>query len=194
MLRVRLPDGRMLNLQRQGRIGFYGQSTGQGGGDHRQRRRRDGAGLDRAGAARGGRRGVARLSAGAPDRAVHGARRRAEPRPPDCRATTPSAAGNFISMSQRDRDATRARDRHRARGEAQEGPGRRDRIPRRRRDVGARFHSALNFAAVWKAPVVFFCRNNQWAISVPVSKQTASRTPRREAVATGCPAYGSDGN
>ena len=36
------------------------------------------------------------------------------------------------------------------------------------------FHSALNFAAVWKVPCVFVCQNNQWAISVPFSKQTAS--------------------
>ena len=38
----------------------------------------------------------------------------------------------------------------------------------------ADFHVALNFAGVWKAPVVFLCQNNQWAISVPVSRQTAS--------------------
>src|SRR3989454_110269 len=38
------------------------------------------------------------------------------------------------------------------------------------------FHAAMNFAGVFKTPTVFLCNNNQWAISVPVSKQTASRT------------------
>ncbi len=36
------------------------------------------------------------------------------------------------------------------------------------------FHSGLNFAAVFKTPTVFFCRNNGYAISVPLSKQTAT--------------------
>src|SRR5439155_1573831 len=36
------------------------------------------------------------------------------------------------------------------------------------------FHAGMNFAGVFKAPTIFFCKNNQWAISVPVAKQTAS--------------------
>ena len=36
------------------------------------------------------------------------------------------------------------------------------------------FHEALNFAAVWQAPVVFFVQNNGYAISVPLAKQTAA--------------------
>ncbi|GAB4848249.1 hypothetical protein Ancab_002916 [Ancistrocladus abbreviatus] len=36
------------------------------------------------------------------------------------------------------------------------------------------FHAALNFAAVLEAPVIFFCRNNGWAISTPVSDQLRS--------------------
>ncbi|KAA8547026.1 hypothetical protein F0562_003455 [Nyssa sinensis] len=36
------------------------------------------------------------------------------------------------------------------------------------------FHAALNFAAVMEAPVIFFCRNNGWAISTPVSDQFRS--------------------
>src|SRR6059058_2764107 len=35
------------------------------------------------------------------------------------------------------------------------------------------WHEAMNFAGVFKAPVVFLCQNNGWAISVPLSKQTA---------------------
>jgi pyruvate dehydrogenase E1 component alpha subunit len=38
------------------------------------------------------------------------------------------------------------------------------------------FHEAMNFAAVFKAPVVFLCVNNQWAISTPVHRQTATAT------------------
>ncbi|CAL4903897.1 unnamed protein product [Urochloa decumbens] len=36
------------------------------------------------------------------------------------------------------------------------------------------FHAALNFAAVMEAPVVFFCRNNGWAISTPTTEQFRS--------------------
>ena len=50
------------------------------------------------------------------------------------------------------------------------------------------FHVAMNFAGVWKVPVVFFCQNNQWAISVPLSRQTASET-----IAVKATAYGFDG-
>src|SRR5581483_11825073 len=56
------------------------------------------------------------------------------------------------------------------------------------------FHSGLNFAGVFKAPVIFLCTNNQWAISVPVSKQTASETIADKAVAYGMPGVRVDGN
>ena len=49
------------------------------------------------------------------------------------------------------------------------------------------FHEAANFAGVWKSPVVFVCQNNQWAISVPVGKQTASETLAVKALAYGMP-------
>lgn len=56
------------------------------------------------------------------------------------------------------------------------------------------FHEGLNFAAVWKAPVVFVCQNNQYAISCPRSKQTASRTLAVKAVAYGMEGVQVDGN
>jgi pyruvate dehydrogenase E1 component alpha subunit len=56
------------------------------------------------------------------------------------------------------------------------------------------FHAGLNFAGVWKAPAVFVCENNFWAISVPADKQTASATFAEKAVAYGMPGVRVDGN
>jgi pyruvate dehydrogenase E1 component alpha subunit len=56
------------------------------------------------------------------------------------------------------------------------------------------FHEALNFAGVWHVPVVFVCQNNQWAISVPLKKQTHSRTIAQKALAYGLPGLQVDGN
>jgi pyruvate dehydrogenase E1 component alpha subunit len=56
------------------------------------------------------------------------------------------------------------------------------------------FHEAMNFAGVWHVPVVFVCQNNQWAISVPLKKQTHSRTLAQKALAYGIPGLQVDGN
>jgi pyruvate dehydrogenase E1 component alpha subunit len=56
------------------------------------------------------------------------------------------------------------------------------------------FQSGLNFAAVFKAPVVFVCQNNQWAISTPVSTQTAARSIAIKGLAFGVPSFRVDGN
>jgi pyruvate dehydrogenase E1 component alpha subunit/2-oxoisovalerate dehydrogenase E1 component alpha subunit len=56
------------------------------------------------------------------------------------------------------------------------------------------FHAAMNFAAVWKAPCVFVCQNNQWSITVPFAKQTASRTIAEKAEAYGFEGVRCDGN
>jgi len=50
------------------------------------------------------------------------------------------------------------------------------------------FHSAMNFAGVFKVPVIFFCENNQYAISLPMRRQTAS-----ENIAVKADAYGFEG-
>jgi pyruvate dehydrogenase E1 component alpha subunit len=55
------------------------------------------------------------------------------------------------------------------------------------------FHEALNFAAVFKTATVFFCVNNQWAISTPFSKQTATATIAEKAAAYGMPGVRVDG-
>lgn len=56
------------------------------------------------------------------------------------------------------------------------------------------FHEGLNFAAVFQVPVVFVCQNNQWAISVPLERQTHTRTLVQKAVAYGMPGIQVDGN
>jgi len=56
------------------------------------------------------------------------------------------------------------------------------------------FHVGMNFAGVFRAPVVFFCRNNRWAISVPYSRQTASPTVAQKARAYGFEGVRVDGN
>ncbi|ERH08886.1 MAG: pyruvate/2-oxoglutarate dehydrogenase complex, dehydrogenase (E1) component, alpha subunit [halophilic archaeon J07HX64] len=56
------------------------------------------------------------------------------------------------------------------------------------------FHEGLNFAGVFDAPVVFFCENNGWAISLPVQQQTASTTLAQKAEAYGFDGVRVDGN
>ncbi len=55
-------------------------------------------------------------------------------------------------------------------------------------------HEALNFAAVFRAPVVFICVNNQFAISVPISKQMRAETVAQRAIGYGMPGIRVDGN
>ncbi|MCA1830841.1 MAG: pyruvate dehydrogenase (acetyl-transferring) E1 component subunit alpha [Actinobacteria bacterium] len=56
------------------------------------------------------------------------------------------------------------------------------------------FHEACNYAGVWRSPVVFFVQNNQYAISVPLSKQTAAPTIAVKALGYGFPGVRVDGN
>ncbi len=56
------------------------------------------------------------------------------------------------------------------------------------------FHTGLNFAAVRKIPVVFVCRNNGWAISVPREQQTAAATIAQKAIGYGMRGERVDGN
>jgi 2-oxoisovalerate dehydrogenase E1 component alpha subunit len=55
-------------------------------------------------------------------------------------------------------------------------------------------HAALNFAAVWNSPVVFFVQNNGYAISVPVAKQTAAPSLAHKGIGYGIPGVLVDGN
>jgi len=55
-------------------------------------------------------------------------------------------------------------------------------------------HEAMNFAGVFNAPVIFICVNNQYAISVPVSKQMKAKTIAQRALAYDMPGIRVDGN
>lgn len=56
------------------------------------------------------------------------------------------------------------------------------------------FYEAMNVAGAWKLPVVFVVNNNQWAISVPMTKQTAAQTIAQKAIAAGFAGVQVDGN
>jgi len=56
------------------------------------------------------------------------------------------------------------------------------------------FHEAMNFAAVYGTPTVFFCQNNGYAISFPTEEQTKSETISAKAAAYGMPGVRVDGN
>ena len=56
------------------------------------------------------------------------------------------------------------------------------------------FHTGLNFAGVNRVPVIFLCRNNGWAISVPRERQTAAETIAQKALAYGIRGERVDGN
>lgn len=56
------------------------------------------------------------------------------------------------------------------------------------------FHSALNFAGIFRPPVIFFCQNNGWAVSTPTDRQTASETFAQKADAYAVVGQRVDGN
>lgn len=56
------------------------------------------------------------------------------------------------------------------------------------------FHEAMNFASVYRLPVVFSCINNGWAISLPCTEQTGSQTLAQKGLAYGIPSVQVDGN
>jgi pyruvate dehydrogenase E1 component subunit alpha len=187
MLRLRLLDQRMLTLQRQGRIGFYGTATGE-----------EAAVIGSAFALRKDdwifpalRQGGAALMRGYPlieyisqCMGNSGDRTKGRQMPShycyrpanfvswsSCIATQiPHAAGTAWAMKLRgDQNIAIA---YMGDGATSEGD----------------FHVAMNFAGVFKVPVLFFCQNNQWSISVNVKQQTAS-----ESIAMKSIAYGFDG-
>ncbi len=193
MVRIRLLDSRMLNLQRQGKIGFFGQCTGQeaaivGSAAALEARDWVAPALREAGVALWRGLPIERLIAQCMGKGGEVSQGRQMP----CHHSF--RAGNFVSMS-----SVIATQLVHAVGIALAAKLCKDPIVcMAYLGDGATsehdFHSALNFAGVTQAPVVFFCQNNQWAISVPVSKQTASRTLAIKCVAYGMPGVRVDGN
>ena len=187
MLLERLLDGRMLSLQRQGRIGFYGPSVGQeasivGAALAMEPQdwivpqyREPGAALLRG-------MPLSQLVAQLFGNALDPIKGRQMP----CHYAY--REGNFMSIA-----STVGTQISHAVGIAWAAKLREDPVACLVYfgDGGtstADFHTGMNFAGVFKAPVVFLCNNNQWAISLPVRKQTATKTLAEKAIA-----YGFDG-
>jgi pyruvate dehydrogenase E1 component alpha subunit/2-oxoisovalerate dehydrogenase E1 component alpha subunit len=193
MVRLRVLDERMMTLQRQGRVGFYGACTGQEAatlasaiafepGDWIFPALREaGAMLLRGfplvpylcqvfgneGDVTKGRQMPSHMAAKSVNQVSWGS----------CIATQlPQAVGAAMAAKiKKDRTVMAA---YVGDGGTSEGD----------------FHVALNFAGVFKAPVVFVCQNNHWAISVPTAKQTASESIAIKAQAYGFPGVKVDGN
>jgi pyruvate dehydrogenase E1 component alpha subunit/2-oxoisovalerate dehydrogenase E1 component alpha subunit len=193
MVRLRLLDERMMTLQRQGRVGFYGACTGQ-----------EAATLASAIALEAGdwifpalREGGAMLMRGFPLSTYlcqifgnEGDETKGRQMPShmagksvnqvswsSCIGTQlPQAVGAAMAARiRKDRTVVAA---YMGDGATSEGD----------------FHVALNFAGVFQAPVVFVCQNNHWAISVPTARQTASESIAIKAQAYGFPGVKVDGN
>jgi pyruvate dehydrogenase E1 component alpha subunit/2-oxoisovalerate dehydrogenase E1 component alpha subunit len=193
MLLLRVLDERMLALQRQGRVGFYGACTGQEAavvGSAAALRpsdwifpalREGGAMLHRGAALRSyigqifgnahdvlfGRQMPSHMS----DRAVN------QVSWSSCIGSQlPQAVGAAWAAALRGHDTVVL---------AYLGDG---------ATSSADFHYAINFAGVRRAPAVIFCQNNGWSISVPTFEQTASETIAHKGLAYGLPSYRVDGN
>jgi pyruvate dehydrogenase E1 component alpha subunit/2-oxoisovalerate dehydrogenase E1 component alpha subunit len=193
MLRQRLIDERMLTLQRQGRIGFYGACTGQeasvfGTAAAAQPTDWIVPALREAGILlyRGlPLRTYFRQLLGNVDDITQGRQMPCHP---------PGGGFHYITMS-----SVIANHLPQANGLALAGKIRRDgRVTLAYMGDGATsegdFHVALNVAAVQRLPVVWICQNNQWSISVPVGRQTAAASIASRAKGYGIPGVRVDGN
>jgi pyruvate dehydrogenase E1 component alpha subunit/2-oxoisovalerate dehydrogenase E1 component alpha subunit len=193
MLRIRVTDARMMALQRQGRIGFYGEAVGQeaaivGSAAASEPEdwivpalREAGAGLYRGMTIDSY---IAQIFGNADD-VTKGRQMPCHPCDREhnyvvmssCIATQiPHAVG--IAMAMKIKGDRKVAFGYMGDGATSEGD----------------FHVALNFAAVQKAPVVLICQNNQWAISTPGHLQTASETIAIKALGYGIEPLRADGN
>ena len=194
MLRIRVTDARMMALQRQGRIGFYGEAVGQEAaivGSAAVTKpddwivpalREAGVGLYRGMTLDSY---IAQIFGNAAD-PTKGRQMPCHPCDRDhhdvvmssCVSTQiPHAVGIAMAMKISG-DKDRACFGYMGDGGTSEGD----------------FHVALNFAGVMKAPVVLICQNNQWAISTPGNVQTASETIAIKALGYGISPIRADGN
>jgi len=194
MVRIRVTDARMMALQRQGRIGFYGEAVGQeaaivGSAAATQREdwivpalREAGVGLYRGMTLDSY---IAQIFGNAAD-PTKGRQMPCHPCDREnhyvvmssCVSTQiPHAVGIAMAMKIKG-DRGKVCFGYMGDGGTSEGD----------------FHVALNFAGVTKAPVVLICQNNQWAISTPGSVQTASETIALKGIGYGVEALRVDGN
>ena len=194
MLRIRVTDARMMALQRQGRIGFYGEAVGQEAAivgsaavTHPDdwivpALREAGVGLFRGMTLDSY---IAQIFGNAGD-VSKGRQMPSHPCDRDhhyvvmssCVSTQiPHAVGIAMAMKLSGHSG-RACFGYMGDGGTSEGD----------------FHVALNFAGVTKAPCVLICQNNQWAISTPGSVQTASQTIALKALGYGIEPIRADGN
>ena len=193
MVLVREFDRRMLVLQRQGRIGFYGPIKGQEAATVGSVAAME----DRDWIFPALREGAAAMMRGLPlaevlAQLIGNSLDRCKGRQMPCHYTWKQ--GNYVSMS----SVIGTQISHAA-GAAMAAKIRGD-------DVvvlgymgdGATsandFHAGMNFAAVFQAPVIMFCQNNQWAISVPVNQQHAAETIAIKGKAYGMHTVRVDGN
>ena len=193
MLLIRALDERMMTLQRQGRVGFYGACTGQ-----------EAACIGSAAALRPTdwifpalREGAAMLLRGFPLvpylSQVFGnsgdlTKGRQMPSHQAARAVNQVSWGSCIGtqLPQAGGAAWAAKlKRHDTVVMAYLGDG---------ATSSADFHSAMNFAGVFKAPIVLVCQNNHWSISMSTQQQTASESLAIKASAYGFPGVKVDGN
>ncbi len=193
MLRIRTLDERMMTLQRQGRIGFYGACTGQ-----------EAASIASAWALERSdwvfpalREGGVMLMRGYPlvpylsqvfGNSGDNTKGRQMPSHQAARSVNQVSWSSCIGsqLTQATGAAWAARLRHeKTVVMAYLGDG---------ATSSADFHAALNFAGVFKIPVVFVCQNNHWSISIPTQRQTASETIAIKASAYGIPGVKVDGN
>jgi len=193
MLRIRVTDARMMPLQRQGRIGFYGEAVGQEAaivgsaaasapGDWIIPALREaGVGLYRGMSLDSY---IAQIY-GNSDDPTKGRQMPCHPCDRErnyvvmssCVSTQiPHAVGVAMGMKLK-------KDPHVAFGFMGDGG-----------TSEGDFHVSLNFAGVWKVPCVLICQNNQWAISTPGHVQTASQTIAIKALAYGVEPLRVDGN
>lgn len=193
MVQVREFDRRMLVLQRQGRIGFYGPILGQEAatvGSVAGVEERDWLFPALREGAAAMMRGLSLTEAVA--QLIGNARDRCKGRQMPCHYTL--REGRYIAMSSvigtQISHAVGAAMAAKIRGD--------DVVVLGYMGDGATsandFHAGMNFAAVMQAPVILFCQNNQWAISVPVSQQHASETIAIKGKAYGIPSVRVDGN
>jgi pyruvate dehydrogenase E1 component alpha subunit len=193
MVQVREFDRRMLMLQRQGRIGFYGPILGQEAatvGSVAAIEKRDWMFPALREGAAAMMRGLSLTEA--INQLIGNGADRCKGRQMPCHYTLQGRQLLRHVVGDRHADQPRGR-----RGDGGAPPRRRRRdarLPRRRRDLGNDFHCGMNFAAVYQSPCVLFCQNNQWAISVPISKQSASETLAQKGKAYGMPYVRVDGN